>query len=214
MKSRLKFALGMFCLLAGSGAALFLAGCQHSRAKSTLVFKPVPELSSGSASAGIGDAGNKFQVGDLVSVNFSGVEMILPPHEERVKDDGTITLPLINSVKVENKTPGEVQRMIRDLYVPRYYRNLTITVQSQNQYFYVGGEVKAANRYPYLGETTVLKAVQSAGDFTDFANKHKVKLTHVNGRTIVIDCLKAIEHPELDPPVYPGDKIYVPRRLF
>jgi hypothetical protein len=110
--------------------------------------------------------------------------------------------------------PGEVQRMIRDLYVPRYYRNLTITVQSQNQYFYVGGEVKAANRYPYLGETTVLKAVQSAGDFTDFANKHKVKLTHVNGRTIVIDCLKAIEHPELDPPVYPGDKIYVPRRLF
>ena len=69
-------------------------------------------------------------------------------------------------------------------------------------------------RQPYLGPTTVLRAIASCGDFTDFAKKQKVRLTHANGKSVIVNCIKAQDHPELDPPVYPGDRIHVPRRPF
>ena len=60
----------------------------------------------------------------------------------------------------------------------------------------------------------MLKAIASAGGFTDFANKKKVKLTRVDGRTQTVNCVKALDNPSLDLEVYPGDKIHVPRRLW
>jgi protein involved in polysaccharide export with SLBB domain len=59
-----------------------------------------------------------------------------------------------------------------------------------------------------------LKVIASAGGFTDFANKKKVKLTRVDGRTQIVNCPKALDNPSLDPEVYPGDTIHVPRRLW
>src|SRR5512137_1618558 len=38
-----------------------------------------------------------FRVGDVVSVTFSGISEQIPAHEERIKEDGTITLFLIKS---------------------------------------------------------------------------------------------------------------------
>jgi protein involved in polysaccharide export with SLBB domain len=65
-----------------------------------------------------------------------------------------------------------------------------------------------------LGETDIVKAISAAGDFTDFANKRKVRLTTADGHTKIINVRKAIEDPQYDVPVYPGDKIFVPRRFF
>src|SRR5438445_12428368 len=59
-----------------------------------------------------------FQVGELVTVKFSGLDTALPDHEERIKEDGTITLAQIGSVKAEGKTPGQLQKDIRALFVP------------------------------------------------------------------------------------------------
>jgi protein involved in polysaccharide export with SLBB domain len=87
-------------------------------------------------------------------------------------------------------------------------------VRQLEQFYFVGGQVKAPNRYPYAGPTTVTKAIQSAGDFTDFANKKKIKLTRPNGTSSIIDWFKAQEDPRLDLPVFPGDKIHVPQRIF
>jgi len=155
-----------------------------------------------------------FSLGDQVIVVFS--EPSLQPHEERIKDDGTITLPLIGPVKAVGKSPGELQKEIQELYVPKYYQpgRLTITVKSQERAYYVGGEVRNPNRYIYSGAITVTKAIQTAGDFTDFANKKKVRLTRADGKTITVNCKKAQEDSTLDPPVFPGDKVHVPRRLW
>src|SRR6185312_11736555 len=76
--------------------------------------------------------GNTFHVGDLVNVSFalqSGVGDIMPPHSEVVHEDGTITLQYIGPIKALGKTAGELQREIHDLYVPKYYRELTVTVK-------------------------------------------------------------------------------------
>lgn len=150
-------------------------------------------------------------------VNFSGLQTPPPVHEEQIKSDGYVTLPLIGSVKADGKTPGELQRDMYSLYVPKYYpasSGFTVTVKPKERVFYVGGEVKAPGPKVYLGKTTVTKAIQAAGDFTDFANKRSVKLIRTDGTTITVNCNKAIERPELDPPVFPNDKIHVKRRIF
>src|ERR1700691_3179415 len=113
-----------------------------------------------------------FHVGDTVTVTFSG----LPdndnptPHLEPIKEDGTITLPDIGKIQAAGKTAGELQNEIHDLYVPKYYTHLTVTVSTGDRVYYVRGEVKAPGRQLYVGETTVSRAITSAGDFTDFAS--------------------------------------------
>jgi hypothetical protein len=39
-------------------------------------------------------------------------------------------------------------------------------------------------------------------------------LTRFDGRTQTVNCVKALDKPSLDPEVYPGDKIHVPRRIW
>ena len=158
-----------------------------------------------------------LNVGDLVTVRFSDLPRETKPFEdfeERVKDDGTITLLHNQTFQVAGKSRRAVEQEIHDRYVPSYYVHLTATVKPQERFYYVGGEVKMPSRQPHPGEMTVLKAVASAQGFTDFANKHKVQLTRANGRSFIVDCDDALKNPQLDLPVYPGDKIDVPRSIW
>ena len=96
--------------------------------------------------------------------------------------------------------------------MPDFYKRLTVTVSTERRVYYVGGQVKGPGRQEYIGTITVTKAIQSAGDFTDFAAKTRVELTRADGRKVMVNCNKAAKDPSLDPPVYPGDKINVPLR--
>jgi protein involved in polysaccharide export with SLBB domain len=165
-------------------------------------------LNSASSSTGY------LRVDDMVTVVFSGVAGPPEKHEERIKEDGTITLQLVGPIKAEGKTAGQLQEMIQALYVPKYFQRLTVTVLTENRFFYVSGEVKLPNRIAYVGEMSVLKAIASAGGFTDFAKKTQVQLSRPDGRVITVNCTKALEDPSLDLPVSPGDKVHVPRRLW
>lgn len=176
---------------------------------------------TGTNSAAAGDTGgtkpppvdDKLRVGDQVSIIFQGGSD-LGPHEERIKEDGTITLKHISSIKAAGLSAGELQRNIHAAYVPKFYPSLVVTVKSEDRFFYVNGEVKLNNRYVYSGEHSVLKAIATAGGFTDFAAIQRVELTRVDGKKYIVDCKKAQKKPELDLPVYPGDRIYVPRRII
>jgi polysaccharide export outer membrane protein len=220
-----------FSLLGVCAVALVLTGC-HSTPKDEPVFSsdPVAATSGAAASAPAASgqsaapagvplnpgAVNRFRQGDMVTVTFSGLElaMALAPHEERIKEDGTITLPMIGSVLAKGKTAGELQKEIQERYVPKYYQRLVVTVKFLDSFYYVGGEVKVPNRQPWVGELTVTQAIQSAGDFTDFANRKKVLLVRADNTKITVNCVKALGNPSLDPKVFPGDKITVPRRWW
>jgi protein involved in polysaccharide export with SLBB domain len=104
---------------------------------------------------------------------------------------------------------------ITHAYVPRYYNRLNVTVTPTARFFYVMGQVNnnTGGRIVYTGPITVLSAIAAAGDFTPYANKKDVQITRVNGQIDHVNCVKAIAHPELDLPVYPGDKIQVGRRF-
>ena len=197
----------------------FVVGCQTQQDDKDK-FSAIADHGSGSATNAAQvtapvfgtEIGGRFAIGDLVRVTFSGTIDVIQPHEERIKDDGTITLPLIGAVKADGKTPGELQKAITDAYVPDYYRRLTVTVSSDQRVYYVGGQVRLPGRQMYIGTTTVTKAIQSAGDFTDFADRRKVFLTRAEGKKFTVNCLKAAKDPALDLAVYPGDKIEVPMR--
>ena len=185
-------------------AGLFLAGCSSGP-------KPFDQGSAGGTQPNPEVA--RFHVGETVSIIFSGTPDQIQPHEEQIKEDGTISLSLVGPVKAVGKTAGELQTEIQNLYVPKYYLRLTVTVKPGDLIYYVRGEVKQPGRQLYVGKTTVTKAITSAGDFTDFAS-HKVKLIRANGQVVKVNVDKALEDPTLDPQIYPGDQVTVDRRIF
>jgi polysaccharide export outer membrane protein len=198
-------------------AGLFFTGCSSTpasldgipAAKTVQTGAPAAEVSQPNAEVA------RFHVAETVNIIFSGLPEAteFPPHEESIKEDGTINLPLIGSVQALGKTAGELQKEIQDLYVPKYYVRLTVTVKPGDLVYYVKGEVKMPGRQLYVGETSVTKAITSAQDFTDFAS-HKVTLIRANGERLKVNVDKALENPTLDAKVYPGDQVYVPRRIF
>ena len=135
----------------------------------------------------------------------------MPDYVESIKEDGTISPPFITRpIYAVGKTAGELQHEIYTNYVPKYFVRLTVTVKSGDRVIYLGGEVHNPGRVYYLGDTTVTKAIQSAGGLTDFANHSKVWLTRANShQRIRVNYDKAIENPAKDPPVYPDDQINV-----
>jgi protein involved in polysaccharide export with SLBB domain len=158
---------------------------------------------------------DRLRIGDPVSISFTGVEN--PPtlkHEERIKNDGRITLPFVGPIEAAGMTRGELQEAILTNYVPKYYKHLTVIVSSESRWFYVDGQVKNPGRFQHQGEMTVLKCIAAAGDFNDFAKKSKVEVTRSNGKKEKVNCIEAQNHSEKDLPVYPDDRIFVPRRYF
>jgi polysaccharide export outer membrane protein len=154
----------------------------------------------------------RSMVGDLIIVKFSGGgEGDGQPLEERIKEDGTITLPLIGAVKANDKTAHELETEIKNSYVPEYYKRLSVAVAIGRGFYWVGGQVQRPGRYNYLGPTTVIKAIEFAGGFTEFAGRRRVELVRANGKRYLFDCKKAAQDASLDLPVHPGDKIAVPQ---
>src|ERR1035437_2618229 len=155
-------------------------------------------------------------VGSSLTITLLDTPILIPIFEGKIKEDGTITLTLNQLFTAAGKTPGALENEIRDRYVPKYFKYMTVAVKQEANtlWYYVDGEVKAPNRQLYTSRITVSKAITSAGGFTDFANKKKVRLTRLDGRSQIVNCVKARDNPSLDLEVYPGDKIYVPRRLW
>lgn len=193
-----------------SVGALALAGFVFLGCETPSVYQE-PDLK---AATGRDDEMDKLRVGDTVRIEYSNLSaQPIQPFEEQIKDDGTINPPTIGSVQAAGKTTGELQKEVQQAY-RKYYVSMTVTVKAPERYYSVGGEVKTPNRQVYVGGTTVIKAIQSAGDLTEYANHKKVQLTRANGKTYIINYDKALRDPKLDLPVYPGDSVHVPQRLF
>jgi polysaccharide biosynthesis/export protein VpsN len=207
MKKLLKLKLGLGALASVVLAAAFLVvGCEPLDGGGGGLNRP--------GTAPVNTASDILNVGDPITVVFSDLPMVIPPFEERVKTDGTITLLNNQTFVAAGKSRGELEKEIRVRYVPSYYINLTVTVKAAERFYFVDGEVKVPNRYVVSGETTVLKAIASAGGFTDFAKRRNVTITRASGRALTVDCDAARDNAALDLPIYSGDKIFVHRRLW
>jgi len=202
MKSRLVQTSRAFLLIAPLLVVLGLAGCASPDYSGLMAPPPSEEVNTGGIP--------KLHIGDTVTVVFSGLPDELAAQEKPIKEDGTITLPDIGRVKAAGLTPGELEDFIHNLYVPKVYTHLTVTVKTtSDRVYYVRGEVNKPDRFLYAGQITVTKAITTAGDFNSYANRKKVWLTRANGQRFSLNCIRILAGKDPDPPVYPGDQIEV-----
>jgi polysaccharide biosynthesis/export protein VpsN len=130
--------------------------------------------------------------------------------EQTVQEDGSIGLTFNMKAIAEGKTVVQLRQEIHDMYVPKYYRRISVNIKRENLFFFVGGEVKTPGRLIYTGDITVTKAIQAAGDFTVYADKKNIKVIRANGKIEKVNYKNAIKEPKKDLPIYPGDQIIVP----
>ncbi len=187
------------CLL-----AFLPAGCENGTA---------PKNSAVAQTGALRGSSDNLRVGDKVTITLTDIPNGPIQSEHIIPDDGEITVHLDLKTKAAGKTKRQLQDDIRKLYVPLYYLRMTVNVKTEDRFVFASGEVKLPNRYIYSGELSVLKVIATAGGFTDFANKRKVELARVNGTIERIDCEKALADSSLDLPVFPGEKVFVPRRF-
>ncbi len=160
------------------------------------------------------DQEGRLRAGELVTIAYSDISPAPQPFQSRIREDGKIMLLLNQEFVAAGKTVAELEKAIHDWYVPKYFVNLTATVRVEDRYFYVDGQVKGSSRLEYRGHITVLGAIAAAGGFTDFAKPSAVKIIRANGKIEIVNCRKARNDSRLDLPIYPGDRIIVPRRFW
>ena len=188
---------------------LFAAGCE------TTPPQPVNQGGGTSAVPLPVNSTDSLEPGNQITITFSGLSTIPVPYICRIREDGTISPPYLKSpVTAAGKTVGELESELEQAYVPDIYKTINVTIKTSDRFFYVGGEVRQPSRQIFIGRITVTQAIQSAGDFTDFADQRSVRVIRANGKVDIVDCKAALDDPRKDLTVYPGDNIVVERRLF
>ena len=188
---------------------LMAAGCETTRPR------PVNPVAGTNDVPLTVNSTDSLEPGNQITITFSGLSTIPIPYSCRIREDGTISPPYLKApIIAAGKTIGELERELEKEYVPAIYKTINVTIRTADRFFYVGGEVRQPSRQIFIGRITVTQAIQSAGDFTDFADQREVRVIRATGKVDIIDCKAALDDPTRDLPVYPGDNIVVGRRLF
>ena len=154
--------------------------------------------------------------------------------ERRVDQDGTISLPLIQTVRIGGKTIAEARALIRGLYEKDYLVSadvdITVMVKAQTNKvaevkpkvykFTVSGQVKKPGivEIPEGEKVTLVEAILQAGDFTNIANKNKVSIMRLEkgAQKVYVEDVEAmmINPKSKRFEILPGDVISVKQTIF
>lgn len=156
-----------------------------------------------------------IRVGDKVTIRLSGVPDEGYFNEIQIPTSGEITVPLLTqSFPAAGHTTAELAAEITDAYKSqKIYTNPVVTVIPEERYITVGGDVRSPSNAPYRPDMTLMSSINLCGGFDEYANRHAVRIIR-GSQVIQVDCVAAAQSPGADPPVYPGDQIYVPRTMF
>jgi polysaccharide biosynthesis/export protein VpsN len=209
-------------------ASLVLTGCYNPQADSSLGGYTAGQMGTPPVTPGlepvkiptpatppaINSVSPLLRVSDMVTIDWFDTTSPIAQYKERIRDDGKLILPHNITVQAAGRTVAQLQDDIRSAYVPYLYNYLTVTVKTEERVFFVGGEVRVPNRQLFQDGITVLRAIDTAGGFTDFANRNNIELRRGNGQIIKVNWKKAMRSPKLDPVVYPNDQVIVHKRIF
>lgn len=125
-----------------------------------------------------------------------------------VSDGGTISLPLLGTMKADALTPPEFEQAIAAQLLARELATKpSVSVQViKYRPIYILGEVQKPGQYPYVPGMTVTTAVAIAGGYTFRASTKAVAVTR--GKET------AERRAEPTAKILPGDTIRVPEAWF
>lgn len=145
--------------------------------------------------------------GDQIKITVFNQEEL--SGEYTINGAGKIALPLIGDIETKDLTVKQVEEKIANKLKPDYLLNPRVNVQVLNyRPFYIIGEVKEPQSYPYVDGMTYLNAVAIAGGFTYRAKEDHVMVVRMK------DPKKQEIRLNMDEKVMPGDVIHVEERFF
>ena len=196
--------------------AILWGGCQTGFDQAPASGEtPAPTVPSAASATNAAFSIDRIAVGDIIRVMYEA-SVPIAPTEIQVPETGLVTIHMGEQVEVAGKMAADVSKEIRELFTVKkqMYKRLSVNVQVLGRTVSVGGEVRSTGSFPFEGGMTVLKAINRAGGFTEYADRRKVRVTRVNGQQITVDCKAALKMPELDVPLYPCDRIEVVRSIL
>jgi polysaccharide export outer membrane protein len=147
--------------------------------------------------------------GDRINVFLRGIPK---PEDvmEVIDDDGDITLPLVGTVRVAGMSTAVAEKTIMQAYIDGdFYSKITVIVVTQEDEYFVRGEVNRQGKYELTPGLTLLQAIPAAGGYTDFAKPSDIKI--IRGDEVLrVNAERIEKRREKDPLIRPDDIIIVP----
>ncbi len=168
----------------------------------------------------------RLAIGDRISFRIEEDEN--DPMPLIVTDSGDLEVPYIGHYPAAGKTCKELAQALKVELEKAYYYRATVIIsvdlmtKSRGKVYLVGPvRMPGPEDIPSDEVLTLSKAILRAGGFTDFADKHHVKITRQGGageidkETLVVDVGEIFDKgkTENDVALKPGDLIYIPERL-
>lgn len=172
------------------------------------------------------DDKHRLAIGDKLS--FRVVEEQREPKALLVTDSGDLEAPYIGRFPAVNKTCKELAHELKAALEKEFFYQATVILavdsmtQSRGRVYLVGPvHLPGPQEIPSDEVLTLSKAILRAGGFTDFADKHNVKVTRKQdggrsrNKTITVDVGRIFDKgkTELDLPLEPDDLILIPERV-
>ncbi|WP_339345925.1 polysaccharide biosynthesis/export family protein [uncultured Sphingomonas sp.] len=171
------------------------------------------------------NAARPYYVGpfDKLSIDVFGIDA-LSDKDVQVDAGGRMSFPLVGTLEVAGKTPGEVATLIEQELRGKFIRNPQVTVnlkETVSQVITIEGEVREPGLYPVVGRMTLLRAVATAKGTTEFTKLDDIVVFRTSGgkKYAALYNLRAIRNGVYpDPEVFANDVVMVGesrgRRLF
>ncbi len=144
--------------------------------------------------------------------------------EVSVSGGYTISLPLIGTVDIKNRSVRQVEEAIRQLYDRDYIVNPQVNVivlKYAERSVNVIGSVNTPQAVPFPPERglTLLEAIARAGGFSRLADRSKVVITRTDEKgvstTFTVNAEKLIGGKSANTwPLQVDDVVYVPENIF
>ena len=175
----------------------------------------------GPASSSAQQANYVLAPNDLITVTVFQEDDLLT--KVRVGNDGTISVPLIGSVRVGGKSVDEAGQIIRARLAKGYLVNPQVNVavtEFAKRIVTVLGEVQKAGtfEFPNQGPLDLLQAIGLAGGYSNKANPGRIVVKRqVNGKDVVFEVNgKALAAKKNTQPfeILPGDTVTVAESIF
>jgi polysaccharide export outer membrane protein len=155
--------------------------------------------------------------GDIVEITFPGATNLNT--REKIRPDGTISLPLAGDLKVAKKTLEDLQKEVSEIYLKHLQNGeVHVSLDSSAVPIYVTGAVLRPGKIVTDRQLTALEAIMEAGGFIqEKANLKKVMvIRQVEGKRVstavnLESCVKGGACN--DSILQPNDMIYVPEKV-
>ena len=167
--------------------------------------------------ASISRAGEAYHLnpGDMLRISVWNEAAL--QHEVTVLPDGTISFPLVGILTVVEKSPAEVQELIKESLtrvIPDPEINVTVSSVQGNNVFVIG-KVSKPGQIPMIQPIDVMQALSLAGGLTTYAKSDNIQIirrTETGQKVIKFNYEEIAEGNSLESNVLllSGDTIVVP----